>query len=904
LKFYNKIFNPSDEDRHYVYAAGYSVTHSIFSSQGGVFYNLSLLEPTPTFNKNYSIRSDFQALDVDYDNVIHVTDGITMEKLNEPTLFVDSASYISSSADQIYFSSSSGLPSSAFIQVENISQVFNNDYLFNDVFVKFSLGTLPSFSEQQTIMSISNKTNDDIITFDVKNYSDSPSTSSYCFIVTDAINNQSTSFNLVSTSSSITHILGMFNDDATRFFYTNSASQSIITASFSTASIDPFLSTSGMDAEGYFRIGSSNNYSSSNNIAVVDGIKQFYGSFKAFGISKPLPLSGIISRSYTDFDSPSTAASMSVYYHLTRNSTLEKFMVYAEGVATFDLPLNDFISDIFADNIIISANKVFIGYPDGASASQKEISVSVTGYQYGSDLDDNSTDTIFQNKTALTKVNHLNWLNNTDLSNKYLKFEIEFNTKDITNSTPKVNEVSVYAYPATINGSSSYFKLNNDIKIFSASNNYIGIPEFSVTPTIFLRDYSGINIKDNYANIEFSSNVSYFDPTTTSSLVVWLDARFPNGFRVARPLDSASISQWKNVSGSSNNATQSTDSRKPIYRKQAINLLSVNQSNGGESGSVTGFDAVNADVNSAIKGVVTGTRSIRITPNSGSINSYIQTSASNVITPYLFAGETYTAIGTVSIIKRHSASSINTGRLSAVTSSGGGAMEFKSASIANASGQYNASVTFTIPSNATYASIRYYNGSSASTDLVFWDNLGIFSGSTISGSAISWYKPLELDIDNQVVKFDGNDDYLNIATGAITQPITCYVVARSFKDDGGIFGGIVNNPSIYTSSGKLYAYAGTSASLIVNNKDFNIFTVVYNSTSSSARVNGSAVFSGNLGSGSFGAGGINVGAGYVGTLGASATLGGDIYALLVYNGVHSVSTIETVEGWLRDVWEE
>jgi hypothetical protein len=231
-------------------------------------------------------------------------------------------------------------------------------------------------------------------------------------------------------------------------------------------------------------------------------------------------------------------------------------------------------------------------------------------------------------------------------------------------------------------------------------------------------------------------------------------------------------------------------------------------------------------------------------------------------------------------------------------------MEFKSASITNASGQYNASVTFTIPSNATYASIRYYNGSSESTDLVFWDNLGIYSGSTISGSAISWYKPLELEIDNQVVKFDGSDDYLNIATGSIAQPITCYVVARSFKDDGGIFGGIVNNPSIYTSSGKLYAYAGTSASLTVNNKYFNIFTVVYNSTSSSARVNGSAVFSGNLGSGGFGAGGINVGAGYVETLGASATLGGDIYALLVYNGVHSLSTIETVEGWLRDVWEE
>jgi hypothetical protein len=326
-----------------------------------------------------------------------------MEKLNEPTLFVDRASYISSSADQIYFNSSSGVPTSAFIQLENLSQIFNNDYLFNDTFVKFTIGTLPLFDDYQTIMSISNGLNNDIIRFDIKNYSNSASTSSYCFMVTDIVNNQTTSFSLISTSSSITHILGMFNSEATRFFYTNSASQSIITASFSTASIDPFLSTSGMDGDGYFRIGSSNNYSSSNNVALVDNIKQFYGSFKAFGISKPLSLSGITSRSYTDFNSPSTASNMSVYYHLTRNSTLQKFMVYAEGVATFDLPLNNFINDIFEDKIIVAANKVFIGYPDGANSLQKELSVYVTGYQYGSNLDDNTTDTIFQNKTCADK---------------------------------------------------------------------------------------------------------------------------------------------------------------------------------------------------------------------------------------------------------------------------------------------------------------------------------------------------------------------------------------------------------------------------------------------------------------------------------------------------------------------
>jgi hypothetical protein len=904
IAFYNKVLTTSDADRHYVYATSHSVSPLIFSSRGGLLYNLSLKETTPSFNKSYSIRPDFAAMDIDYDNVIHVIDGITMEKLNQPILFVDSASYISSSADQIYFSSSSGLPTSAFIQIENISQTFNNDYLFNDTFVKFNIGSLPEFNDYQTIMTISNGVSNDIIRFDIKNYSTSPSTSSYCFLVTDSVNNQSTSFNLQSTSSSITHILGMFNDDATRFFYTNSASQSITTASFSTASIDPFLTVSGMSETGYFRIGSSNNYSSLDDVTIVDNIKQFYGVFKGFSISKPLSLSDILSRSYTDFNSPNTSSSMSVYYHLTRNSSLDKFTIYSEGTATFDLPLNNFISNIFEDSIFISANRLFIGYPDASDALEKELSVYVTGYEYGSDIDDSSTDTVFQSKTALTKVNHLNWLNNVDLSNKYLKFEISFNANDITKNIPKINQISVHAYPITTNGSSSYFELNSDIKIFSASNNYIGIPEFSMTPTIFLKDYSGVNIKNNYANIQFSSNVSYFDPTTTSSLVVWLDARFTNGLRANRLSDNQSVSIWKNVSANSNNATQANSSKQPVYRKQAINLLSVNQSNGGESGSVTVFTSVNSDVNSAIKGVITGTRSIRITPNSGSTDSYIQTSASNVITPYLFAGETYTAIGTVSIIRQHSASSINTGRISAVTSSGGGAIEFKSASITNASGQYNASVTFTIPSNATYASIRYYNGSSASTDLVFWDNLGIYSGSTIYGAPVSWYKPLQLDIDNEVIKFDGSDDYLNILTGSIAQPITCYIVARSFKDNGGIFGGIVNNPSIYTASGKLYAYAGTSASLTVNNKNFNIFTVIYNSTSSSARVNGSAVFSGNLGSGGFGTYGVNVGAGYVGTLGASATLGGDIYALLIYRGAHNTSTIESTESWLRDVWEE
>jgi hypothetical protein len=260
IAFYSRVLNPVDADRHYIYAVGYSVNPSIFSTRGGVFHNLSLKETVPSFNKNYSVRADFGAMDIDYDNVIHVTDGITMEKLNEPTLFVDSASYISSSADQIYFNSSSGVPTSAFIQIENISQMFNNDYLFNDSFVKFTIGTLPSFDDYQTIMSISNGLNNDIVRFDIKNYSNSPSTSSYCFMITDLINNQTTSFSLISTSSSITHILGMFNDDATRFFYTNSASQSITTASFSTASIDPFLSISGMDEDGYFRIGSSNNY--------------------------------------------------------------------------------------------------------------------------------------------------------------------------------------------------------------------------------------------------------------------------------------------------------------------------------------------------------------------------------------------------------------------------------------------------------------------------------------------------------------------------------------------------------------------------------------------------------------------------------------------------------------------
>ena len=900
ITIYSKKLNKSKALRHYMYGIAHTVQEQTFSSRGGDFYNLSLSTTRPTYQKILTTHDDFNFISsVEYENMHHDNYGMKVYTYDSPTLFSIDDGITKLSASNILFSSSQNTKGS-FIDIPESYLLANDQNGIKPIFVKINLcGKVPEKQESQSIFSISKNINQDLIRFDLYNDSTSQSANSYKIIVRSDETTDEVQFNVSNISSSPNIWLGVDFTDKTILYFGDSTTGNITTGSYNSASVDPLiLYNNRIPQGGNIRIGSRYNYTSSDTLSTIGNTYQFYGKFLQFFVANYKSVN-----SFSSVSSIENSGASAKYYNATWSNVKNKFNVSSYGKATFNLPCYNFFGTLQDDVYAISANRIEFFYP--YIQSNSEVDIYVSGYQYV-DYDDPELDTAFQPRTSIRSENSFKWINNINLTEKYLKFEVEMSPVDNVDYPPIFSGMKISTYPMILSDSASYMALGEKIRMYGDAQNQIFLPESDKTPTSFMKNDSGIRLNQNKFDILFNSVPVNFNPESINGLSLWLDARFVNGFNGNYKQDNDSVDVWTDLSTKRNNATQTTASARPKYRSQSLNLFTINESSGAESGSVTFFTASGATASSTNNFSSHGLRSIIITPTGTVPYSYIQTSSIGGIGSNMFAGETYTAVGTIIINNPQLSQSSSARKIIAFVKDGASYTRYDSAQASNSASSYSLSVTFTTGSVATDAFIRYYNGASATNEVVYWDDLGIYSGSTISSSAIIWRPPADIDQDVVTVKFDGNDDYLRVPTASVEGPMTVYVVGRSFSRLNPFLGGVTNSakhPTIYNASGGYFAANGASDVLFgQNNKKFNLITTIFNGASSSIYLNGSVSITGNLGTRSIDNNELLVGAGIMQLTGASATLKGDISSLLIYSGSHTTTDRQFVENWLKETW--
>jgi len=866
IAMYPFTLSSNTAKRHYVYGLGKDINENIFFNLGGDYYNFSTVSTRKSLSRYYQVPADWQL--IRYDNLIHNIDGIKSPNYYVPEI-LSFDNKISTSNDQIAFTSSAGVTSGTYIDIKNLQTIFNSTT--NPFFVKVKFdGALPADQMYQTIMSYGIQPFNELVSFNLKNNS-----GSYSLLIINNTDSSSVSFSIPNITSSPTAYIGMEFDNQSTYYFSlsGSALQSASTTTYSGSvfGTDPLVDYFPAQDNYVLRIGSAFTYDTSFTASITRNIRQFAGTFIKF--------------LYTGDDfSASTFSGIDSYdtsdYSFLYDTDLSRFRVETFGNANFIIHGIELADQANSGSAIIVANRFEFGYPDVLSGSQ--VSIYATLYDY--------SDNVIYAKTKLSKINSLEWINLIDLTSRYLRFDIDIKSTDSQVYPPTVKYFNAEAYPYL---SGSYVEILDNggdfIRINSASSKQVWIPELDRTPTIFLNESSGVRVYRNTVDIEFDPSAKEFEPSSIPDLKVYYDSRFPLGLSYFTSADSTKIS-WTDLSA---NLITASSSNLPEYRIQSLNLLQLNQSNGSESGQVTGFLSNAVTASSSIDTSVSGFRSILLTPDNTSTNSYIQTQSTGSVGNFMFAGETYSAVGTVILTKEQALSTASSRRIVVLSSSGGAYTEYYSASVPNTVGSHSVSVTFTLASNTTDSFIRFYNGSSAASDYLYWDQLAVYSGSTVSGSAPVWYQPLEFSDDRPVYKFNGYDQYFSVNT-SLAQPVTVYVVGRSFNDDNGFIGNSASAPSIYTSSGYYRMFAGAELVGASVNKNFNTIVGVFNSTTSSLFVNDNIV-SGNAGTSSVST--FNIG--YRQTPGGqSQYLKGDVAAVLVYSGAHTKTQIDSVKSWL------
>ncbi|WIB65907.1 hypothetical protein [Curtobacterium sp. MCBD17_040] len=127
-------------------------------------------------------------------------------------------------------------------------------------------------------------------------------------------------------------------------------------------------------------------------------------------------------------------------------------------------------------------------------------------------------------------------------------------------------------------------------------------------------------------------------------------------------------------------------------------------------------------------GALTG---FQVTPNGTSSDSYLGfgDSSAGVFRLGLQAGHTYTASGILWLPQPQTGTPLasRVRGISAFASSG--SFEANSPAAANTAGPHRVSLTFTIPTAATNAFLRFYDGSNGTSDPVVWSDLSVIAGS-------------------------------------------------------------------------------------------------------------------------------------------------------------------------------
>lgn len=865
--FYPNMLNPNIAKRHYVYGLGKNIPDKIFYSRGGNLYNFSTIYSDRLYDINWDYSDEWQftsLIDLSNDEF-----GVGPLKLSAPKTY-SFDNNINTSSNKYKFSSSAAVTKASYIDINKLfSKIGGGEYPF---FVKFKLdGPLPDKYLSQRLITIGQIAGQEVLKFDL--YNDN---NIYKVLVSALNFTDKVSFNISNISSSPSFYIGMKFDNSSTFYFSQSGS-SIQTASFSYRSasgfgLDPLVGLFPLQQNSLIRIGSSLNYTDTTFDSNVYGVEQFFGSLERFMVVQP------------DFSASTNYSYLENYrksrYEFIFNTQLNRFKIKTYGYGSFNLHSINFSEYIDDNTQRIGGNYISVGYPELESSSV---------YFYTSLLS-YSGSTVYP-LTRLKQNNYLGFLNNYNLSDTYLKFNFEIYSEDALYYPERIK----YFKMQTFKSKDGSVELKDDagpkFLIKPSNDSSVYLPEIRYTPSIFMTEESGVKVYNSTS--DFTENIlpKPLDPRTINGLKLWLDSRFVNGLNNTNPKDDSRILVWTDLSGNNNHAIQNSSASAPVFRSQSLNILRMNQLDGGELDDTSFIIPYNSTIITSPEGAVSGTRGIELTPTASSNDSYIDISF-NTASFSTFPSQTYSVVGSIKLLKPQTSSALNANaRKIAIYNTSTGSPIFTASSIAstNAAGTYSLSALFTTSSATVRSNIRLYNGSSNPQDIVYWDNIGLYAQT--SGSYISsWIPPLSFN-DRPTMKFNGSTMVFNTSASS-AHPSSLYIVGRNFGDSTFIESETASilfytNQEYYVSYGSPQVYPDSS------NRDnkFKIFSILDDASATDLYINGQLIASKNAGSSS------------IDRLIIGRRLRGDIAAVLLYNGKHSTENRQKIETWLNESFD-
>ena len=859
--FYPNVLNPNIAKRHYVYGLGKNIPDKIFYSKGGNIYNISTIYTDRLSDINWTYSDDWNLTELI--NLNNDELGIGPIQNNGPITY--SYDNILDTSSNVYkFSSGSSVTQASYIDVNKLFNKINSlEYPF---FVKFKLnGQLPDKYISQKLISIGEVSGKEVISFSLYNNNENYQ------VLVSAINfSSSVSFNINNISSSPSFYVGVKFDGQTNLYFAQDGGQ-IQSASFNylTASsfgLDPLTGYLPLASDSIIRIGSSLNYNSDSFNSNSYDINQFFGSFERFLVVEK------------DFTSSSNFSYLEGYrkskYEFIYNTDLNRFKVKTYGRGSFNLHsinISEYIDD---SNQIIGSNYIKIGYPGLQSSSLVYFYATLLSY---------SGSTVYP-QNRLGQDNYLPFINNTDVSNKYLKFDFEIYSDDTLYYPPRIK----YFKMQTFKSQNSLTAIKDDagpsFKIHP-SGSTVYLPEMSYTPSIFMTDKSGLKISNSLVDFTDNTLPKPLDPTTIPGLKLWLDSRFVNGLNRTNPPDDSRIKFWTDLSDSNNNAIQNDINTSPVYRTQSLNLFRMNQLDGGELDDIQFISPFNSTISTSVEGAVSGTRGIKIIPTGLSLDSYIDVSF-NTASISVFPNQSYTVVGSIKLFKPQTASSLHTNARKIVISNIQGGQEIFTASSQaslNIAGTYSLSAVFFTSSATNTSIIKFYNGSNLASDVVYWDNLGLYPSNS-SSYVTSWVEPLTSN-DFPTIKFNGTTTFME-SSASSTTPNSLYVVARNFGDS--ILIQSTTASILYSNSASYFISYGSAQNYLLSDNKFKLFSILNNGTSASVFINGDFVGTKNAGT-------LSIDKLFIGR-----QLRGDISSVVLYEGINSIKDRVRIERWLNE----
>lgn len=867
VAFYPNTLSPNDAKRHYVYGLGKNIDDNVFYSRGGNLYNFYTSSTERLLDIDWRYPQEWKLTSIT--DLLHEVDGIQPLRYKNPVLYTYDNN-INTASNSIKFTSSS-VTKGSYIQIDKIEDKIDGGS--KPFFLKIKLnGELPPPYLNQRIMSYGIFPQYEILKFDL--YNDN---TNYQIKITSSQTTASLAFNISNIENSPEVYLGMQFDENSTFYFAESGSF-IQSASFnyysaSGGGLDPMIPFFPPAEGSIIRIGSSLNYNEDNFTDNINGIEQFYGTFERFFVGQSDTVSS--STTYSDLNNYKKSR-----YEFSYDSDLKRFKTKTYGFGEFNVHSINFAEFLSDTSQRVGGNVVRVGYPNINSASQ--VMFYVTHLSYSA--------SVLYSKTKLNKINYLDFINNKNVDESYLKFEFEIYSEDSIYYPPKIK----YFNMETFKNTSGNVILKDDAGMpytLTQSSSMIFLPEANYTPSIFMTDTSGLKVNNN--KIIFTENIAPkpLDPRSITGLKLWLDSRFVNGLNNENPIDDSRILVWQDLSGNNNHAIQNNSSSAPVFRVQSANLLLVNQLSGGDNDNLSKIIPINSTIEASPDGRVSGNRGIKIIPNGSSVDSYIEimnNTASITVAP----NQKYNVFATLKLTKPQTGSArsefsrgfvINTG------SSNPGVISASAFSI-NSPGIYTLSATFTTGPNDKWASMKLYNGSYLNNDFLYWDDIGIYQNEQ-SSSVSSWFIPLTQK-DYPSIKFDGVSTSI-ITSASVVEPCTIYI-ATKILNDGPIFGS--SSANFYVNSGSFVINFGSEKIYYNSNNKINVISILVNSGSASLYLN--KIFLGNQYVGSSALNTIMLGKGIINNL--LNYFNGEISNITVYSGIHDNKTRLYIENWLEE----